>query len=97
MQTFVYSIFDKKAAIFSPPFYAPHNEIAMRNVAMAARNLDSQLGQYPSDFALYRLGTFDDSSAQMDTGRPEFIIEVIGLVPVDTQLPLFSGEREAAE
>ena len=97
MQTEVFAIFDKKAAIFSPPFYAPHKEIAIRNVAMAARNLDSQLGQYPSDFALYALGTFDDHSAQFETGVPKFVVEVVGLVPVDTQLPLFSGEREAAE
>jgi len=96
METKVYSIFDKKAAIYSPPFYAPHDGIAMRNVSMAARNMESQLGQYPSDFALYRLGKFDDQTGSFLTGMPDFVIEVVSLLPVETQLPLFQG-KEAAE
>jgi len=95
MRNYVYSVFDKKAGIYSPPFYAPHNEIAMRNVSMAARNLESQLGQYPADFALYRLGYFDDESGLFQTGRPDFLTEVVSLFPAETQLPLFS--QEAAE
>lgn len=62
MQTLMYSILDKGVQAFSQPFSA-HNDYAARRVfERAVADPESIMSIKPSDFALFRIGSFDDDS-----------------------------------
>lgn len=60
MQTLMYSILDKGVQAFSQPFSA-HNDYAARRVfERSVADPESIMSIKPSDFALFRIGSFDD-------------------------------------
>lgn len=56
--TNLYSIFDRKAARYAPPFVADNDGIAQRNLIQALQQ-PSQLTQFPEDFSLIILATME--------------------------------------
>ena len=80
MQHNVYSIYDRKAQSYSNPFLSATDEMAVR-VVVSSISPQSQFALYPSDFQLYRLGSFSDSSGLFtsDTVSPLSLIR--DLVP----------------
>jgi len=94
MRTFVYSVYDKKAGSYGQPFTSNHEAHALRSVQQAANDLQSSLGQYPSDFTLYKIGYFDDASGELVPDKSlTFITEVISLVRTDNQLELMEQSK----
>lgn len=57
----VYSVYDKKAMFFSSPIIVDFPVQAERALQQEASNPNSQLHQYPDDFAMYQIGEFDES------------------------------------
>lgn len=76
----LYSVFDKKTLVFSPPFPAPTHGAAQRLIKDTASSDGNQLGKYPDDFALYHIGIFDDSEGYVgfdpDQVMPVLVVEV---------------------
>lgn len=102
----LYSVLDLKAGFFKPPFCARSNGEAIRMLAEAARDPDTQLAQYPDDFALYELATFNDVTGAIDPIAPGHVCGVAQLLPrprpVDTEANSVDGtaslfDREAAQ
>lgn len=60
-----FSLFDYKADIYMPPFYAGTLGQAVRSVVEAAADQRSTLGRYPQDFALMELGEFNDVTGEL--------------------------------
>ena len=58
----MYSIYDSKAEAYMQPFFAQSNGVAIRSFTNAANDKGSAIGQYPTDFTLFELGSFDDSN-----------------------------------
>lgn len=58
----VYSVRDAKLEAFMPPFYFPTNGMALRAFMDTVGDESSALAKHPSDFTLYELGSFDDST-----------------------------------
>lgn len=82
----LYSLFDKKAGSYSKPFFVAHIAEAMRSVQMALEDGKSMFAKFPADYALYLMGTFDESTGFLTppaSGMPQFSIEVISLVSVN--------------
>ncbi|AXH73210.1 MAG: nonstructural protein [Microviridae sp.] len=67
----VYSIFDMKASYFSAPFFMAHDALAMRAASDLAQDTSSAPGRHPADFALMKLGSFDDQTATFELGQPQ--------------------------
>lgn len=92
MKISTYSIFDKKAATFGQPFYAIHEAHALRAVQGLLSDLQTSVGQFPSDFTLYCVATFDDQTGEFHSvaSYDRFVCELVSLIPTDTQsqLPL---------
>ncbi len=64
---FLYSLYDSKADGFTPPFVAKNDDLACRTVIDTYRHVgECQLTQYPEDFTLFRIGSWD-----VDTGTIE--------------------------
>lgn len=57
----VLSVFDLKARAFAVPFFVPAVLVGVRSFTAACRDPESLLAKFPSDYALYHLGSFDDS------------------------------------
>lgn len=65
MKLEAYSIHDSKSAIFSPPFFMRSRGEAIRAFSTTANNPDNNINKFPHDFALYFVGTFDDSEGKL--------------------------------
>ena len=67
MKLVVYSIRDSKSEIFSQPMYMVTPGVAIRMFGDEVGNPNSNLNKHPEDFALFRLGQFDDSTGALES------------------------------
>lgn len=72
MKQFMYSIRDSKTT-YGVPFVDKSDDSAKRGFAFAFENQQSLLRFSPSDFSLYRIGTFDNDSAKLQSCPPVYI------------------------
>ncbi|WNK13753.1 MAG: nonstructural protein [Microvirus sp.] len=74
-------LFDSKAQMFLSPFVVPHLAVAFREIKTAAarKGEGNGLADYPGDFQLYELGTFDDSSGDVE-GLLRLVCDVRSIV-----------------
>jgi len=80
MITQIFAVYDKKTGVYGQPFTSNHEANASRSVQQAANDVSTSLGQYPADYALYRIGTFDDQNGALCAVVPEHIVEVASLL-----------------
>lgn len=65
----LYSVYDKVAGIYNPPFVAENDETAIR-----AFNNAMTKNPFSNDMALYKLGSFNDDMDGVITAiKPDFI------------------------
>lgn len=82
MEKMVFSIHDTKAGHFTPPFMAHNYADAERSIIASTQQPGSMLGQFPHDFDLYFLGTFNDQSGKYSLeDAPKHHISVTSLLP----------------
>ena len=62
MKKYVYTIFDKVAQIYHNPWIEASDFTAARAFKIACADSGTLYGTCPSDFILYRVGSFDDES-----------------------------------
>lgn len=60
----VYALYDSKAKIYHPPVMFNTEGEAERSFRTTANSSESNVGQYPEDFDLFFLGTYNQ-----DTGK----------------------------
>lgn len=58
----VYSIFDSKTRIYTPPFHCIADGEAIRAFSDAANSKDHYVGRHPGDYTLMKIATFCDST-----------------------------------
>ena len=74
MELKVFSIRDEKSKVFSRPFFAVSNGIAIRDFSDLALDQQSTVSKHPGDFKLYLVASFDDySGAFVSCPQPEFL------------------------
>lgn len=74
MKLEIFSMYDQRAGAFITPFFLPNLAMALRGIKSAAESETHMFHKHPNDFALYKLGSFDDSSAKLETlMQPEHI------------------------
>lgn len=71
----LYAIRDKKASLYLSLAQDTNDETAIRNFAYAMNNSNNIFAFQPSDFALYRVGTYDTSTGKLDAIPVELICE----------------------
>ena len=65
MKLNIYSIFDRKAKAYLPPFYLRSLDEAKRAFAGIATDQSSMFWKFPEDFSLWQLGIFDDNTGEI--------------------------------
>lgn len=64
----VFSVYDKKIASYSPPFFTNHvaNATRMFSDLINSNSRDNMVFQYPADFDLYHIAVFDDVTGKFE-------------------------------
>ena len=71
----VFSVFDKKAAVYCNPFVSHSRQVAMRDLEAAVMDPNSQLNKFSSDYELYELGSWNEDTGGMELyPSPEFVV-----------------------
>lgn len=83
----MYSIADTVAETYSCPFYAPNDAVAKRIASDAAVDPASVLSQNPSDFVLYKIGSFDDALGIVEACPHDALCSFESLVSVKRAVP----------
>lgn len=75
MKNKLYSIKDK-LGVFRLPFVGLNDDLVLREFSALILDDGKQtiISQFPSDFELYFVGTFDDESCEMDIIQPLHLI-----------------------
>lgn len=66
MTKIVFSVFDSKTVLYSPPMLAHSRGEAVRLFLEAASDPRSMLAKHPDDFSVHELATFDDNSGKFE-------------------------------
>lgn len=59
----VFTVYDSATLAFLPPFFCRSKGEAIRSFTQAVMDEGHQFAKHKSDYALFELGEFDDSSA----------------------------------
>lgn len=70
MKLIAYTIYDRKALTYSPPFYMQTDGLACRALQDLVNDHNTSVGRYPSDFVLYAAGNWDDLTATWSSITP---------------------------
>lgn len=68
---YLYSIKDEKVGVFYKPYFLSHDVIAKRMFRGMLRQQDSLMREFPRDYALYRVGCFDEKTGKIEQNEPE--------------------------
>ena len=83
----VYSVFDSKSGAFMQPFFARADGEAIRMVQNSMYDANSMLTRNPEDFALWHLGSFNDSDGALVPSARHMTdvssLRVANVAPVD--------------
>lgn len=83
-----YTIYDRKALTYSPPFFAVADGAAVRMFQDLAGDNGTQVGRHPGDFVLYRCGAYDDASGSLlPVTALQHIVDALALVSRQSALP----------
>lgn len=83
----IYTIYDKKAETYMRPMYTPHIVEIQRSLTKNLNDKSSTLAQFPEDYSLYKLGTYDIKSAKYNlTPQPAFIMNITEMM-IDENTP----------
>lgn len=86
----MFAIRDAKTETYMQPFFSPTTAAAIRSFAQLANDPNSSVGQWPDDFTLFELGSFEDSVAMFETHSPHSL----GLASEHQQAPVAPNLKE---
>lgn len=76
-----YSLRDTKAEVYAAPFFVPKEAFATRLLIELVKDKRSDLGKYPADFMLYRIGLYDTDTAKLESSEVELICSASSCLP----------------
>jgi len=89
-----YTIYDRKALTYSPPFFAVADGIAVRMFTELAGDISTQVGRHPADFVLFRCGGYDDSNGGLlPIPALEHVVDALAVIPRHAPLPFDPLDR----
>lgn len=92
-----YSIFDRKALQYHPPFFQSADGAAVRMVADLANDTQTMVGRHPADFVLFYIGDYDDQRGLLSPVSPlVHIIDLVALVKAAEPTLFRPGELGAS-
>lgn len=65
MRLFLYAVFDSASGVYDRPWCALSDGAALRSFTDIACDADHAIGKHPEHYSLFRLGDFDDNTAEI--------------------------------
>lgn len=62
----IFTIYDEKSEAYLQPFFLDTNGQAVRAITDCVNDPNHQFSKHTSDYTLFSLGTFDDSTGQLE-------------------------------
>lgn len=84
MKNEVFAVLDKRTGTYKAPLYFPHKVEAIRFLEGIANNPQSDLGRWPLDYQVNKLGTFDTSTGRHEDSEIEEVCQIVDLIKKDT-------------
>lgn len=69
MKLEILCLFDTKARVYLQPVFCNHVDVGLRAIAKAANHPGHQLADFPSDFVIMHVATWDDTNAHFEQFR----------------------------
>lgn len=91
MRWMVFSVHDQVADVWTNPMVDFNEATAERKFANSIEEPDHQFHRNPEDFALYCIGTYDDTSGELEGRMPEFVARGSSYVQVGDGSPVQPG------
>lgn len=95
MKLQAFSLRDTKAETFAAPFFVPNENIAVRLLSQLVLDKRTDLGKYPQDFMLYRVGDYDTDNAALSACQVELICTASSVLPKENPAQLQIPGTEA--
>jgi hypothetical protein len=73
MKINMYVIYDAKAQMYNKPFYMHNDAIAQRALADLRMDPATDVSRYPEDFILFSIGSYEDTTAEIEKHEPRVI------------------------
>lgn len=95
----VYSIFDKKAETYGPPFFMLKEQMAVRAFSDISNDMSTMLSKHPEDYELYEIGEYNDNTADIKQNSKRFIVNALSVKRVIkdvidlTSSPIGNGKK----
>ncbi len=97
----MFVIYDSKANAYMQPWFLTNEPMAMRAFGDLINDPESNAGKHPEDYTLFKIGTFNDTTAEVDWTSPVTLGNGIQYKKQDEEQPdLFFdklGINEAAQ
>ncbi|AZL82684.1 nonstructural protein [Apis mellifera associated microvirus 20] len=75
-----FTVFDSKSKSYNTPWFARSKPEAERNFVQLVKDEKSMVNQFPEDFDLFYIGTYDDNTAKFDLlETPEHMFKALTL------------------
>jgi len=70
MRLLGFALYDSKAKYFTPPFFCSNEDVARRMVAAMVADRNTMVGQFPTDWTLFQIGSYEDGAAGLEACSP---------------------------
>lgn len=74
MEKQLYSIFDKKAGVYAPPFAEANKGTAIRAIQDLVSRGDSTPAKYPEDYTLVQLASFNEETGEIKAEQGDITV-----------------------
>lgn len=82
-----YSIYDRKSLVYHPPFYAATDGAAVRSLGDLVADQNTSVGRHPSDYVLYRVGTYNDAKGELVPLAPlAHVMDAVSMVQIQQNI-----------
>lgn len=76
----LYYVFDSVAQVYTAPFAAPNDAVALRSFTAAVNTPGHSFGENPEDFSLMVAGDFDEVSGEIiPVGKPVTVAKALAV------------------
>lgn len=73
MKIYLVSVYDVATETFGRPFCVSHPAQATRSFSDEVNNKESEINKHASDYELWEIGTFDDSTGEVYGSRQRLV------------------------
>jgi len=80
MKLNIYTIYDTASGLYSRPFFETADAAAIRQFQDIATGTEHPISVHPEDYSLFRLGTYDDATAKIQTENKDCLSTALELV-----------------